>query len=307
LTNLIAVGSLGLDTLETPFERVERVLGGSAPYFALAAKLYTDVGIVAVIGDDYPEQHIELMDKKGVNLDGLQRSPGESFFWEAKYHYDMNSRDTLETKLGVFADFEPNLPASYRSAEYVFLANILPTLQMNVQGQVSAPKLVVLDSMNLWIETAKESLTEAMRRSNYITINDQEARQYANTSSLLAAARAVMANGPQGVVVKKGEHGVILVSEHGVFGAPALLLEEVKDPTGAGDSFAGGFMGYLAETGDLSFGNIKRALVHGTAVASFTVESLGIDRLASITRDDVEKRYRELLEFTSFETIAPGS
>jgi sugar/nucleoside kinase (ribokinase family) len=307
LTNLIAVGSLGLDTLETPFERVERVLGGSAPYFALAAKLYTDVGIVAVIGDDYPEQHIELMDKKGVNLDGLQRSPGESFFWEAKYHYDMNSRDTLETKLGVFADFEPNLPASYRSAEYVFLANILPTLQMNVQGQVSAPKLVVLDSMNLWIETAKESLTEAMRRSNYITINDQEARQYANTSSLLAAARAVMANGPQGVIVKKGEHGVILVSEQGIFGAPALLLEEVKDPTGAGDSFAGGFMGYLAETGDLSFGGIKRALVHGTAVASFTVESLGIDRLASITRDDVEKRYRELLEFTSFETIAPGT
>jgi sugar/nucleoside kinase (ribokinase family) len=307
LTNLIAVGSLGLDTLETPFERVERVLGGSAPYFALAAKLYTDVGIVAVIGDDYPEQHIELMDKKGVNLDGLQRSPGESFFWEAKYHYDMNSRDTLETKLGVFADFEPNLPASYRSAQYVFLANILPTLQMNVQGQVSAPKLGVLDSMNLWIETAKDSLTEAMRRSNYITINDQEARQYANTSSLLAAARAVMANGPQGVIVKTGEHGVILVSEHGMFGAPALLLEEVKDPTGAGDSFAGGFMGYLAETGDLSFGNIKRALVHGTAVASFTVESLGIDRLASITRDDVEKRYRELLEFTSFETIAPGA
>jgi sugar/nucleoside kinase (ribokinase family) len=307
LTNLIAVGSLGLDTLETPFERVERVLGGSAPYFALAAKLYTDVGIVAVIGDDYPEQHIELMDKKGVNLDGLQRSPGESFFWEAKYHYDMNSRDTLETKLGVFADFEPNLPASYRTAEYVFLANILPTLQMTVQGQVSAPKLVVLDSMNLWIETAKESLTEAMRRSNYITINDQEARQYANTSSLLAAARTVMANGPQGVIVKKGEHGVILVSDQGIFGAPALLLEEVKDPTGAGDSFAGGFMGYLAETGDLSFGGIKRALVHGTAVASFTVESLGIDRLASITRDDVEKRYRELLEFTSFETIAPGT
>jgi sugar/nucleoside kinase (ribokinase family) len=306
LTNLIAVGSLGLDTLETPFERVERVLGGSAPYFALAAKLYTDVGIVAVIGDDYPEEHIDLLDKKGVNLDGLQRSPGESFFWEARYHYDMNSRDTLETKLGVFADFKPALPASYQSAEYVFLANILPTLQMAVQEQVSGPKLVVLDSMNLWIETQRENLTEAMRRAHLITINDQEAREYARTSSLLAAARAVMANGPRGVIVKKGEHGVILVSEHGVFGAPALLLEEVKDPTGAGDSFAGGFMGYLAGTGDLSFGGIKRALVHGTAVASYTVESLGIDRLASITRDDVEARYRELLEFTSFETLGPG-
>jgi sugar/nucleoside kinase (ribokinase family) len=188
----------------------------------------------------------------------------------------------------------------------VFLANILPSLQMAVQEQVQVPKLVVLDSMNLWIETQKDNLTEAMRRSNIITINDQEAREYAGTSSLLAAARVVMANGPQAVIIKKGEHGVILVSEHGIFGAPALLLEEVKDPTGAGDSFAGGFMGYLAETGDLSFGGIKRALIHGTAVASFTVESLGIDRLASITRDDVQTRYRELLDFTSFETIAPG-
>jgi len=305
LTNLVVVGSFGLDTLETPFEKAERVLGGSAPYFALAAKLYTDVGVVAVIGDDYPEQHIDLLEKKGIDLDGLQRAAGESFFWHGKYHYDMNSRDTLETKLGVFAEFQPDLPQSYRSAPYVFLANILPTLQMAVQEQVQSPKLVVLDSMNLWIETQKAELTEAMRRSNILTINDQEARQYAETGSLLAAARAIMANGPSGVIIKKGEHGVIFVSEHGVFGAPALLLEEVKDPTGAGDSFAGGFMGYLAETGDLSFAGIKRALIHGTAVASFTVESLGIDRLASITRDDVQARYRELLEFTSFETLAP--
>lgn len=306
MTNLVAVGSLGLDTLETPFEKAERVLGGSAPYFALAAKLYTDVGIVAVIGDDYPEQHIDLMDKKGINLDGLQRAQGESFFWHGKYHFDMNSRDTLETRLGVFAEFSPNLPASYRKAPYVFLANILPTLQLAVQEQIESPKLVVLDSMNLWIETARPQLTDAMRRSNILTINDQEARQYADTSSLLAAARAIMANGPSGVIIKKGEHGVIYVSNDGVFGAPALLLEEVKDPTGAGDSFAGGFMGYLAETGDTSFAGIKRALVHGTAVASFTVESLGIDRLASITRDDVQRRYRELLEFTSFETMAPS-
>lgn len=307
MTNLIAVGSLGLDTLETPFERVERVLGGSAPYFALAARLYTDVGIVAVIGDDYPEQHIDLLDKKGINLDGLQRSPGESFFWEGKYHFDMNTRDTIETRLGVFADFKPNLPASYRKAPYVFLANILPTLQMAVQEQVENPTLVVLDSMNLWIETQKENLTEAMRRSNVVTINDQEAREYAGTPNLLAAARSILALGPNGIIIKKGEHGVILVSEHGVFGAPALLLEEVKDPTGAGDSFAGGFMGYLAETGDLSFGGIKRALIHGTAVASFTVESLGVDRLAGITRDDVQARYRELLEFTSFETVAAAN
>jgi sugar/nucleoside kinase (ribokinase family) len=302
----VVVGSFGLDTLETPFEKAERVLGGSAPYFALAANLYTDVGVVAVIGDDYPQEHIDLLEKKGINLDGLQRAAGESFFWHGKYHFDMNTRDTLETRLGVFAEFQPNLPASYRKAPYLFLANILPTLQMAVQEQIESPKLVVLDSMNLWIETAKPQLTEAMRRSDILTINDQEARQYAETPNLLAAARSIMTNGPKGIIIKKGEHGVIFVSSDGVFGAPALLLEEVKDPTGAGDSFAGGFMGYLAETGDLSFAGIKRALVHGTAVASFTVESLGIDRLASITRDDVQARYRELLEFTSFETIAPS-
>src|SRR5262249_17116704 len=201
--------------------------------------------------------------------------------------------------------FRPNLPAGYRKAPYLFLANILPTLQMAVQEQIEDPKLVVLDSMNLWIETAKPQLTQAMRRSDILTINDQEARQYAETSSLLAAARAIMKNGPSGVIIKKGEHGVIYVSEGGVFAAPALLLEEVKDPTGAGDSFAGGFMGYLAETGDISFAGIKRALVHGTAVASFTVESIGIDRLASITRGDVQRGYRELLELTHFETLAP--
>ena len=301
---LITVGSLGLDTLETPFERAERVLGGSVAYFALAARLYTDVGIVAAVGDDFPEQHVALLESKGIDLTGLQREPGETFFWAGRYHYDLNSRDTLETKLGVLADFRPRLPEAYRTAPYVFMANILPSLQMAVQEQVQDPKLVVLDSMNLWIATQKESLTEAMRRSDIVTINDEEARQYAETPSLLTAARAIMDLGPNGVIIKKGEHGVVFISRHGVFGAPALLLEAVKDPTGAGDSFAGGFMGYLAETGDLSFAGIRRALIHGTAVASFTVESLGVDRLASVTRDEVEARYREVLEFTTFETVA---
>jgi sugar/nucleoside kinase (ribokinase family) len=310
VTTLVTVGSLGLDTLETPFERAERVLGGSVAYFALAARLYTDVGIVAAVGDDFPQQHVDLLDSKGVDLAGLQREPGETFFWAGRYHYDLNTRDTLETKLGVLADFQPRLPESYKRAPYVFMANILPTLQMAVQEQVVDPKLVVLDSMNLWISTQKEDLTEAMRRSDIVTINDEEARQYAETTSLLAAARAIMSHGPSGVIIKKGEHGVVYVSRKGVFGAPALLLEDVKDPTGAGDSFAGGFMGYLAESGDLSFAGIRRALVHGTAVASFTVESLGVDRLASITRDDVEARYREFLEYTTFETVAltgPGT
>jgi sugar/nucleoside kinase (ribokinase family) len=301
---LITVGSLGLDTLETPFERAERVLGGSVAYFSLAARLYTDVGIVAAVGDDFPDEHVRLLESKGIDLAGLQREPGETFFWAGRYHYDLNSRDTLETKLGVLADFQPRLPEAYRRAPYVFMANILPSLQMTVQEQVQDPKLVVLDSMNLWIETQKESLTEAMRRSDIVTINDEEARQYAEVPSLLAAARKIMDLGPNGVIVKKGEHGVVFVSRNGVFGAPALLLEEVKDPTGAGDSFAGGFMGYLAESGDLSFAGIKRALIHGTAVASFTVESLGVDRLASVTRDEVEARYREVLEFTTFETAA---
>ena len=296
--DLVVVGSLGLDTLETPFERAERVLGGSGAYFALAAKLYTDVGIVAVVGDDFAEEHVDLLDRKGVDLQGLQRAPGETFFWSGRYHYDLNTRDTLETRLGVFSDFRPSLPEAYRQAPYVFLANILPALQTSVQEQIADPRLVVLDSMNLWIETQKDGLTEAMRRADIVTINDEEARQYAGSHSLRAAARKIMELGPSAVIVKKGEHGAVLVSNDGVFGAPALLLEEVKDPTGAGDSFAGGFLGYLAETGDTSFDGIKRAMVHGTAVASFTVEALGVQRLATVTRDEVEARYHEFLEFT---------
>ena len=304
MTKLVVVGSLGLDTLETPFDRVERVLGGSAAYFALAATLYTDVGIVAVVGDDFPQAHLDVLERKGVDLAGLQRATGETFFWSGRYHYDLNTRDTLETRLGVFADFRPNLPEAYRAAPYVFLANILPSLQVAVQEQVREPKLVVLDSMNLWIETQKDALTEAMRRADVVTINDEEARQYARTYSLRAAARTIMEQGPQAVIVKKGEHGVVLISKGGVFGAPALLLEDVKDPTGAGDSFAGAFMGYLAETGDTSFAGIKRALVHGTAAASFTVEALGVERLARVSRDEVEGRYREFMEYTSFETAS---
>jgi sugar/nucleoside kinase (ribokinase family) len=304
MTTLVVVGSLGLDTIETPFDRAERILGGSAAYFALAAKLYTDVGIVAVVGDDFPPAHVELLESKGIDLQGLRREPGETFFWAGRYHYDLNTRDTLETRLGVFADFRPSLPPTYREAPYVFLANILPTLQISVREQFVDPRLVVLDSMNLWIETQRDELTEAMRRAHVVTINDEEARQYAETHSLRASAAAIMDLGPRAVIVKRGEHGVILVSEHGVFGAPAMLVDEVKDATGAGDSFAGGFLGYLAATGDTSFAGIKRALVHGTAVASFTVEALGVERLATLTRDEVEARYREFFEFTQFETVA---
>ncbi len=305
MTSLIVVGSLGLDTLETPFDRAERVLGGSGAYFALAAKLYTNVGIVAVVGDDFPARHVELLERKGIDLQGLQCEPGETFFWAGRYHYDLNTRDTLETRLGVFADFKPTLPEAYRDAPFVFLANILPSLQISVQEQMRSPRLVVLDSMNLWIETAKDSLTEAMRRVHVVTINDEEARQYAGTYSLRGAARRIMELGPRAVIVKKGEHGAVLISDQGVYGAPALLLEDVKDPTGAGDSFAGGFLGYLAESGDTSFGGIKRAMIHGTAVASFTVEALGVDRLASVTRDEVEARYREFVDFTNSEGVDP--
>ncbi len=299
MTSLVVVGSLGLDTLETPFDRAERVLGGSAAYFALAASLYTDVGIVAIVGDDFPQAHVDLLAGKGVDLAGLQTAPGETFFWSGRYHYDLNTRDTLETRLGVFADFNPTLPEAYRAAPYVFLANIQPALQMVVQAQIRSPRLVVLDSMNLWIQTQKDALTDAMARADLVTINEEEARQYAGSYSLRAAARSIMAHGPRGVIIKKGEHGVVLISGQEVFGAPALLLEDVKDPTGAGDSFAGAFMGYLAETGNTSFAGIKRALIHGTAAASFTVEALGIERLARVTRDEVEARYREFLEFTS--------
>jgi sugar/nucleoside kinase (ribokinase family) len=287
--SLLVVGSIGLDTLETPFGRADDVLGGSAAYFALAASLYTSVQLVAVVGDDFPTEHVELLESKGVDLGGLERVPGPTFRWGGRYQYDLNARDTLFTELGVFADFHPRLPPDYARSPYVFLANIHPSLQLEVLEQVEQPRLVALDSMNLWINTARETLTQAFSRVDMLTVNDSEAR--------------VLDLGPRAVVVKKGEHGAVLVWSEGVFFAPAYPLEDVVDPTGAGDAFAGGFIGYLAQHGDLSVAAIKRAMIHGSVVASFTVESFGPERLARVTPEDVLGRYTMFQELTHFEPI----
>jgi sugar/nucleoside kinase (ribokinase family) len=301
--SLLVVGSLGLDTLETPFGRADGVLGGSAAYFALAASLYTKVQLVAVVGEDFPAEHLEVLESKGIDLTGLERVTGETFRWGGKYHYDLNSRDTLFTELGVFADFHPKLPASYRSAEDVFLANIHPALQLEVLEQIDEPRVKALDSMNLWIDTARDALTTAISRVDMITINDSEAREFAGTHNLFAAARHILGLGPRAVVINKGEHGALLVWPDGVFYAPAYPLEDVVDPTGAGDAFAGGFFGYLAENGDYSFSSIKKAMIHGSVVASYTVEQFGPARLAGVTPEDIYSRYNTFQELTSFEPV----
>ena len=302
--SLLVVGSIGLDSLETPFGKAEQVLGGSAAYFALAASLYTDVQLVAVVGDDFPDEHVELLRSRGVDLGGLERVPGPTFRWGGRYHYDLNSRDTLFTELGVFADFHPKLPPNYRQAEYVFLANIHPSLQLEVLEQVERPQVKALDSMNLWINTAREPLTTAISRSDIVTINDSEAREYAGTHNLFAAARRLLDLGPRVVVVKKGEHGALLIRPEGVFFAPAYPLEEVVDPTGAGDAFAGGFFGYLANSGDFSSAGVKRAMIHGSVVASYTVEEFGPRRLARLSAHDIRERYSRFYELTSFEPVS---
>lgn len=301
--SLLIVGSMGIDTLETPFGRADGVLGGSAAYAALAASLYTEVRMVAVVGEDFPDEHLELFQARGIDLDGLQRAPGRTFRWGGRYRYDMNARDTLFTELGVFADFHPRLPELYRACEYVFLANIHPSLQLEVLEQVQRPRLTALDSMNLWINTARETLTAAIARADIVTINDSEAREYAGHHNLFVAARRLLELGPRLVVIKKGEHGAVLVGREGIFFAPAYPLEDVVDPTGAGDAFAGGFLGYLVQCGDLSFATIKRAVIHGSVVASFVVEEFGAARLARLTPAEITERYRLFQELTSFEPV----
>jgi sugar/nucleoside kinase (ribokinase family) len=298
---VLVVGSLGLDSLKTPFGQVEDVLGGTVSYFSLAASVYTGVQVVAVVGTDFPDTYRDVLERRDVDLRGLQIMEGRTFRWSGQYKFDMNVAETLDTQLNVFADFHPHLVDDYRTAEYVFLANIHPALQLEVLDQVERPKLVVMDSMNLWISTSKDSLTQVMRRSDIVLLNDGEVRQYAETPNLIAGGRKILDLGPRAVVIKKGEHGALLISrDDGVFVAPAYPQEEVRDPTGAGDSFAGGFIGYLASRNDTSPEAIRRAIVHGSAVASFTVEEFGVARLERLTSGDVLERYSTFRQLTHF-------
>ena len=300
--SILCVGSVALDSVETPFGKADRVIGGSAVYFSAAATLFKPVQMVGVVGNDYPMDELGFLEKRGADLSGIQKVDGESFFWAGKYHFDLNSRDTLETKLGVFADFQPRIPDAFRESKYVFLGNIDPALQHDVLDQVVSPDVVACDTMNFWIDGARDALLSLLERVRILIVNDEEVRQLADEPNILKAARWVQKRGPEVVVVKKGEHGAILFADDWLFFVPGYPLEEVFDPTGAGDSFAGGFMGYLAAAGSLEPHDLRLAMVHGSALGSFAVESFSVNRLVDLSADDVRRRVAEFREITAFET-----
>jgi sugar/nucleoside kinase (ribokinase family) len=304
--SVLVVGSVALDSVETPFGKAEDVLGGSGTFFSASASHLTPVQLVGVVGSDYPVEKLAALSERGVDLAGLERANGESFRWRGRYRHDLNSAETLETKLGVFSHFSPKIPQQFRSAPFVFLANIDPRLQLQVLDQVEQPKLVACDTMNFWIESRRPELLELMKRVDLILLNDGEARQLTEHSNLVKAARWILERGPKFVIIKKGEHGAFMFGKSSVFYAPAYPLEDVFDPTGAGDSFAGGFMGYLARTRDLSEGNMRRAVVFGSAMGSFAVERFSIGRLLEITERDIQSRVREFLQLVSFDAQLPA-
>jgi len=299
--SILVIGSVAFDSVETPFGRGDDVLGGSATYFSTSASFFTDVQLVAVVGDDFPDEPREFLRSRGVDLEGLQTRSGKTFRWKGRYGYDLSEAQTLETHLNVFETFHPVLPENYRKAEFVFLANIDPELQLEVLCQVEKPRLVACDTMNFWIEGKREALIGTLAHVDILVINESEVRQLAQEPNLVKASRAVLAMGPKTLVVKRGEYGVLVFSEHSIFSAPAYPLEEVFDPTGAGDTFAGGFMGYLASTNNLSEASIRKATVFGSVMASFTVEDFSLNRLRSLSWDDIANRFRLFQSLTEFE------
>lgn len=303
--SILCVGSVALDSVETPFGRAERVVGGSAVYFSAAATVFNPVRIVGVVGDDYPMDQLDFLAERGADLSGIERASGESFFWSGRYHFDLNTRDTLETRLGVFADFEPKIPDDFRDARFVFLGNIDPALQHDVLDQVRSPEVVACDTMNFWIEGNREALLALLERVGILMVNDEEVRQLAGEANLLRAARWVQERGPEVVIVKKGEHGAILFAKDWLFYVPGFPLEEVFDPTGAGDSFAGGFMGHLARAGSMDPADLRRAMVYGSALGSYACERFGIDRFRDLSNGSVHDRVEEFRRITAFETQVP--
>lgn len=298
---LLVVGSVALDSVETPFGKAEEVLGGSATFFSAAASLLTPVQLVGIVGDDYPVEKLKPLEKRGVDLAGLERASGRSFRWRGRYRHDLNVAETLETHLGVFSNFSPKIPAQFRKAPFVFLGNIDPRLQLDVLNQVDRPKLVACDTMNFWIESRRPDLLKLLEHVDCITLNDGEARQLTEQNNLVKAAKWIMKKGPTLVIIKKGEHGAFMFSGDTVFFAPAYPLEEVFDPTGAGDAFAGGFMGYLAKSGDLSDGNLRRAVIYGSAMGSFAVEKFSIQRLLEVDDKQLASRVADFRKLVAFE------
>jgi sugar/nucleoside kinase (ribokinase family) len=301
--SLLTIGTVAFDALETPYGKTDKIIGGSCTYIALSAAFFLpQVNVVAVVGDDFPQEYMDSLISKGINLEGLQIKKGEkSFFWAGKYHNNMNSRDTLVTDLNVLADFKPMIPNSYQDCEYLMLGNLTPQVQIEaIQGLKNRPKLVVMDTMNFWMDVAMDDLKKVLTLVDVLCINDEEARQLSGQYSLRTAAKLIMAMGPKTLIIKKGEHGALLFQDSKMFYCPALPLEEVFDPTGAGDTFVGGFIGYLAQTNDISFENMRKAIVYGSAMASFCVEKFGTERLFEVTASDLEARVGEFKELARF-------
>jgi sugar/nucleoside kinase (ribokinase family) len=299
--SLLVVGSVAFDTLESPYGKVDRALGGAATYFAVAASFFTHVNLVGIVGDDFTEADARVFHGRTIDTEGLERATGKTFFWAGRYSQNLNERVTLATELNVFAEFKPRLPERYRSSSYVFLANIAPDLQLDVLHQVKErPKIAALDTMNYWIERTNAELRETLKHVDILMINDSETRELSNEHNLLRAAKHIFKMGPATLVVKRGEYGAMLVDKRGVFCVPAFPLEEPHDPTGAGDSFAGGFMGYLAGRGDKSDASLRRAMVYGSVLGSFAVEEFGLERLRRLKRSEIHARARHFAKLTQF-------
>ena len=304
MSKLVIVGTVAFDAIETPFGKTDKILGGAATYIGLSASQFNiDSAIVSIVGGDFPKEYLDLLSNKNIDISGIEIvSDGKTFFWSGRYHNDMNSRDTLATELNTLADFNPVVPKNYQDADIVMLGNLHPNVQANVLDQMaSKPKLVILDTMNFWMDCALEDLHKVIKRIDVITINDEEARQLTGEYSLVVAARKIHDMGPKYVVIKKGEHGALLFHDDHVFYAPALPLEEVFDPTGAGDTFAGGFAGYIAKTEDTTFENMKNAVIYGSALASFCVEKFGAERMKNLSSEEVHKRLLQFKQLTQFE------
>jgi sugar/nucleoside kinase (ribokinase family) len=302
--SLVVIGTVAFDAIETPFGKTDKIVGGAATYASIAASyFYNKTKIVAVVGDDFPQKDIGHFHQRGISTDGLQIKQGEkSFFWSGKYHNDLNSRDTLVTELNVLADFDPIIPESYQDCEYLMLGNLTPKVQQTVIERMhKRPKLIVMDTMNFWMDIAMDDLKTTISMVDVLTINDAEARQLSGEYSLVKAANKILTMGPKYLIIKKGEHGALLFYENKIFSAPALPLEEVFDPTGAGDTFAGGFIGYIAKTGDTSYENMKRAIIHGSAMASFCVEKFGSERINDLTEAELNERLQAFVNLSAFE------
>lgn len=301
---LVIVGTVAFDAIETPFGKTDKILGGAATFIGLAASQFqVDSAIVSVVGEDFPQEYLDLLSNRNIDISALEVvKGGKTFFWKGKYHNDLNSRDTLATELNVLADFNPVVPSAYKNAEVVMLGNLHPNIQMSVIDQMEKrPKLIILDTMNFWMDNTLGELMDVIKRIDVLTINDEEARQLTGEYSLVKAAQKIFKMGPEYVVIKKGEHGALLFHEEEVFFAPALPLEDVFDPTGAGDTFAGGFSGYLAASDNISFDNLKKAVIHGSNLASFSVEKFGTERMLDLDRDDINSRLHQFKALTQFE------